>query len=70
MKIGAVEAILYSAKECLSLYLSASNIRGVHMVLFGIDGFRKKWRREGRAVFVGINEIVFTRVPWNRIPLF
>jgi hypothetical protein len=40
------------------------------MMLFGIDGFRKNWRRVGRAVFVGINEIVFTRVPWNRILLF
>ena len=70
MKIGAVEAILCSVKECLSLYLSASSIRGVHLVLFGIDGFRKNWRGEGCAVFVGINEIVFTLVSCNRILLF
>jgi len=36
----------------MSLYLSASIIRGLHVVLFGIDGFRKNWRREGRAFFV------------------
>ena len=55
MKIGVVEAILCSVKECLYLCLSASIVRGVHVVLFGIDGFRKNWRMEGRAVFVGIN---------------
>ena len=71
MKIGAVEAILRSVKRvsCL-LYLSASSIGGVHVVLFGIDGFRNNCLRESRAVFMGIREIVFTRVPWNRTLLF
>lgn len=48
MKIGAVEAILCSVKEWLSV-LSASSIRGVHVVLLGIDEFRKK-TNVGKAV--------------------
>jgi hypothetical protein len=52
--------------------LSASSIRGVHVVLLGIDEFCKKKneRSKGRAFLMGIIEIVFTRVPWKRMLLF
>jgi hypothetical protein len=40
-------------------------IRGLHIMLFSIGELHENQPNEGCTFFAGINEIAFTRVPWN-----
>jgi len=73
-KRSIVKAMLRGVNEHLSirfhiycLIWMKYGLIDLHMIFLSIYEFHERWQTEGHMLFMGLNEITFTHILWNRM---